>query len=298
MIDINQLAEDNEKIVVGGGGGSYNPHTYSKLILEKNIPEHITPLTDWKRMLPLALHWNADAKTMDICDKAQGKSECAKCKLSGKKDSGISTSKVRLGFAFDHDKIGVMRESKQGEMYEADPIVIVEYRAGENEENFKSILDENGDPDKYYRIAEKGEKVFIDKGKQGKYTLDVEKLLTNEFLFSETGDDQIWQVKKSVAKGKGDREKTSYPPLKKISQRKAQENLGKETKLIVSAHVRKHFDLQSLHDLAPHYLAHYGNVDWEAFGLEKPSEDNNARIYNKPREVKEGETKQKVASPL
>jgi hypothetical protein len=236
LLDILNRAEEATPSRSNIGNNGYG---IWRLILEDNTPTCISFLTDWAASLPLKLHWNDETKRMDLCDSLYGR-DCAECKkkkigTNGKEQDNYPT-RLRLFAVYVHDKVGKKRSSADGEKeYDVDPINLYELRAGEGQENFTTMSE----------ASERGDLV----------------------VDSDTGADTIWQVKRLVVT-KGRNKKVSYPAPKPIKAKVAQELLGTTASVEVPAQVRAEFEDRDLVAMLPFYLKDYGNVDYEAWGVE------------------------------
>lgn len=243
----------------------HNPNIYRKIILEDNKPELISFLTDWLRGMKLDLHFNPAARRMDLCNK-MNKKPCEVCAAGEKKNATEdekrnarpTTLKVFLTYA--HSREGLKVPSRDGtKEFMEDVIRTYEQRMGEGKENFTVLMDANGDPYSYYE--DMGE------GNSPRYVLEPDSLPNNNMMFEGNGDDKIWEIKKIVIGTK-----TSYPTPQGKEVAVLRKKAGSQAKYRVPKIVRDFFKDKSLADLAPFYLAQFGNVDWSVWGCQPPEE--------------------------
>lgn len=260
-MSLEQMIENAESLTKAASR-SFNPNAYNKLIVPDNQPLHLSFLVDRKRAIKFASHWNDELKCMDLCEKTYGR-ECTKyCKKGDK-----PTYTVEF-LAFNYEKVDSMREAKSsGEIYQENPVCIYSQRSGRNEINFQFIQDLNGDLDQYYDVA-------VTNGKKT-FTLRADSLKENELLFDiDSGNHKIFKIIKAVSAGKGGKKSTEYAAPAVVSRTQMEKLLPeKKGKLLIPADIREGITLSyTMRDCLPHYLAHYGNVDWEAWGVSAPEE--------------------------
>lgn len=260
--------------------GSYNTNAYGNLILDENEEVLGIYLVDWDRALKTKEHFDKDQKKMVICNETyyedDGKTRRV-CEWCNSEDDRTSNYTVFKNFLFwNLSAEGTTRKTRDGEEYAVRPIQIHKARLGANGENFSFMMEKNGDKSNFYS--------------DGSDLPDPKALKKdNALLFSENGNDRIWGIKK-VAAGEGKKKKVSYPVIQPIELRDAQKRLDRKDQVIkVPDDIRDAFNKCTLMDLAPHYLANIGNVDWDQWGLEPPEEGS--RIGDPPENDKESRPK-------
>lgn len=290
MSVFDRLKDAEEAKANTGGGFSFNPLIYPKLILKEGTPEkpdpsYITFLTDWNRSIKLDLHFNEAARRMDLCDKFNGKQSCEVCEKSSVwfkankhkgKEKGMNphgTTTVRVFAVYDHGAAGKKVLNEDGSLkYEEEPIKLHEQRPGEGMENYVILKDANGD-DPYYYYEDMGEDA------EPRFDLQPDKLFECE-LMTTNGEDRIWSISKiRSGAGKG---KVSYQSPTTVTIKQVKSKLGAEAKLQIPKKVKEHFAQQSIVDLLPFFMAHYGNVDKEAWELQDVVEGQKFLTVEKP----------------
>lgn len=265
-------------------------NAYWKTILENDKPAFGSFLIDYKRSGKFKTHWNPEASQSDICDFSNGKSSCKMCerisKLTAdekKEKNKPSTSVERLLILYNFSDENVNVAANDGTIYTKHPVQVYIQKAGQNEQNFERLLKANGDPDKYYELDPETQKPLPDKKPK-----DLDK---NELMYQEDGTDKVWAFEK-VTSSKGP---TTYTVDCSESKRNIRANKDyklTESSLTVPKEVREYFNnltwAEFKKEIVPHYLAHKGNVDWEAWGCVPPGEG--ARKFDPPKmEKKEKE---------
>lgn len=233
---------------------------YSRLVLKDNTPAHGCFLTDFNRGIRIKSHWNPEKKCKDICNDHY-KKKCLRCNPENKKDKDFA-SIDRTFLFWNLDRIGIEKESEKGSKYTEDPLCLATITSGSSGINFQALIDANcehadfGDPWDFYDERE------------GRRYVNKESLANCYLMYTESGKDKLWQLRKI----KSDKGKVSYPEPKVIAEAKVKQNLGRDVKLAVPKDVRNYADNLDASELLRFVLVHYGNVDWEAFGLTQPAE--------------------------
>lgn len=271
MFDFTQLESiDSDK---ASSKVLFNPNVYPKLILQENMPEHISFLVDWLRGMKLATHWNSETKRNELCNKKMYRRKCEVCESGDKLRPEILKifpvyAHSREGKKRDKDRKGNPFKDKEGNLisYEEEVIYIYEQKYGTGGENHVVLQDANAtytegvmsDHFAYYKkVIKNGVETLV---------LEPATLLENRLLFTDRGEDKIWEIKK---KNEG---RISYPPPNAPDLAILKKKLGSQIHYRVPKVVREHFNTKTIDDLAPFYLYYYGNVDYEFFQIEPPKE--------------------------
>lgn|SRR3990167_10517537 len=223
-----------------------------KLIMDENQPYHITFLTGIDKSLKLKLHFNAEAKRMELC-RSIYKETCEKCNEKGDNGRPKNTlSKVWRFLAYVHDHEDKVTKAKNSDtFYPEDPLKIVEIRMGTDGENFSIVKD----ADRFGDLM----------------------------IHPKTKEDVIWQIKKKVTKTEGKKSvKTSYPPPVQVEKYK----LGDQFSGRVPKEVREKVENLDKDTIFSYYLVDCGltEKDWKEWGLTPPEdieeEDSDKNVSN------------------
>lgn len=267
----NQVVEkDNVDLMLEGSdnmpsnaGGDFNPLAYRNVRLEDNDPNLISFLADQARSVRLKEHFNKEINRFELCEKtyapiyAKNGEECI-CKGCDNKDT--QTREIQVYPVWNHSSVGKTRDSADGtQTFAINPIQLYEAKPGRKQANWIAIKETNGDPSQYYVNG----------------TLVPESLKENGLLFSETGDNRIFVIQKTVDKNMSDKLKaTSYPTIQPIEMRDAMKKIGSKEKLVVPPSVRAVFDSYTRRDLLRFYLMNRNNCKWEMWGVEPPEDED------------------------
>lgn len=279
-MSLDQMISTAESIVKPAAR-SFNPFAYNKLIQPDNLPLHISFLVDRKRAGKFQTHWNSETNTHDLCDKMYGR-ECKKCK------AGDKPTVVVDYLIYNYEKVDSRREAKSGTVYEENPYMVYSQRSGKQEINFNYLNELNGDQDQFYNLTKKNAK--------GAPELLADEMIKNELLFDiDSGNHKIFRIVKLVTEGKMDpktgkkSKSVEYSSPAQVSRSALEKMLPeKKGKLLIPAEAKDKliFGL-TIHDVFPHYLAHYGNVDWDQWGVSPL--DTDSISFGIQRRAEEGE---------
>lgn len=271
---------DDVKNKSSAGGTSFNYNLYyPRLILSEGVPAHISFLTDWLRIVPIAVHWADESFGWAFCEEKMYKEKCDLCieaKKPKKKDASGGTKKknfatdMALAFVYNHDVVGQTGEKEDGTVYEKEPICIAQVRKGKGGANFITLMEANNehpdfmDPADFYEVDKNHELLRV----------RPDTLINNFLMFKETGGDRVWQY---IQQGSGT--DTVYVLNGGISDAKIKSNLGLKTAPVVPKEVRDHFNKQDVEKLFAHACVHFKNVREDDLGIKLPTAgDDNSKL--------------------